>query len=109
RAVAHYGDFAKTGSSATTHYGGEVLGRLAESVGRVRMIGSAAVDFAWLACGRADAVIMFDAQLWDRLAGELLVSQAGGVVRHKSGALGMSITIGSNGNLFDQIKGAVDH
>src|SRR5689334_21640634 len=67
RAVAHYGDFAKTGSSDTTQYGVEVLGRLAESVGRVRMIGSAAVDFAWLACGRADAVIMFDAQLWDRL------------------------------------------
>jgi myo-inositol-1(or 4)-monophosphatase len=108
RAVAHYGDFAKTGNSDTTQYGVELLSRLAESVGRVRMIGSAAVDFAWLACGRADAVIMFDAQLWDRLAGELLVSQAGGVVRHRSGALGLSVTVGSNGDLFDHMNRAVD-
>jgi myo-inositol-1(or 4)-monophosphatase len=46
------------------------------------MIGSAAVDFAWLACGRADAIVMFDAQPWDRVAGEVFVSQAGGVARH---------------------------
>lgn len=108
RAVVHYGDFAKTGSSDTTAFGVEVLSRLADSVGRIRMIGSAAVDFAWLACGRADALIMFDAQPWDRLAGELLASQAGAVVHHKSGALGLSITIGSNGNLIDHMKQAVD-
>jgi myo-inositol-1(or 4)-monophosphatase len=107
RAVLHYGDFAKTGSTDITQYGIDVLRRLADTVGRVRMIGSAAVDFAWLACGRADALIMFDAQLWDRVAGELLVSQAGGVVRHRSGALGLSVTTGSNGDLFDHMLQAV--
>jgi myo-inositol-1(or 4)-monophosphatase len=72
------------------------------------MIGSAAVDLAWLACGRADALIIFDTQLWDRLAGELLVSQANGVARHRSSALGMSVTIGSNGDLFEHMMRAVD-
>ena len=50
-------------------------------VGRVRkcrMMGSAALDIAYVACGRLDAYIESSVSLWDVAAGKLLVEAAGG-------------------------------
>lgn len=46
----------------------------------VRRIGSAAVDLAYVACGRFDAFWEYDLKPWDVAAGALLVQEAGGVV-----------------------------
>ena len=46
----------------------------------IRRAGSAAIDLAWLACGRLDGFYEAPMKLWDRAAGELLVTEAGGVV-----------------------------
>ena len=48
---------------------------------KVRMIGSAAISLAWVACGRVDAYVEDDIMLWDVAAGMLLVREAGGVVQ----------------------------
>ena len=42
--------------------------------------GSAAIDLAWVACGRLDGYYELGTRRWDRAAGVLLVSEAGGVV-----------------------------
>lgn len=47
----------------------------------VRRNGSAAIDLAWVACGRFDAHWEFNLSPWDVAAGFLLVSEAGGLVR----------------------------
>jgi myo-inositol-1(or 4)-monophosphatase len=57
-----------------------VLARLARESLRVRMLGSAALDLAWLACGRLNATLMLSNLPWDVSAGLLLVREAGGVV-----------------------------
>ncbi len=57
-----------------------VLGRLARESLRVRMLGSAALDLAWLAAGRLNATMMLSNLPWDVTAGLLLVREAGGVV-----------------------------
>jgi myo-inositol-1(or 4)-monophosphatase len=44
----------------------------------VRRNGSAALDLAWLACGRADGYYEVPIMIWDRAAGLLLVEEAGG-------------------------------
>jgi myo-inositol-1(or 4)-monophosphatase len=44
-----------------------VTNYLAASVERVRMLGSAAIDLAWVADGRLDASIMLSNKPWDRL------------------------------------------
>jgi myo-inositol-1(or 4)-monophosphatase len=44
----------------------------------VRRTGSAAIDLAWVACGRLDAFWEFGLNPWDMAAGTLLVTEAGG-------------------------------
>lgn len=46
----------------------------------VRRTGSAALDLAWVACGRAEAYFEAGVQPWDIAAGVLLVREAGGRV-----------------------------
>ena len=52
----------------------------------VRMLGSAAVMLAWVACGRLSAYFEADLNAWDTAAGVLLVREAGGVVTDLAGA-----------------------
>ncbi len=54
--------------------------RVLPSVRDVRRAGSAAIDLAWLACGRLDGFFEAPMKPWDRAAGELLVREAGGIV-----------------------------
>jgi myo-inositol-1(or 4)-monophosphatase len=45
---------------------------------KCRMMGSAALDLAYVACGRYDAYIERSVNWWDIAAGALLVERAGG-------------------------------
>ena len=66
------------------HFG--ALARLAHESLRVRMLGSAALDLAWLAGGRLHATVMLSNLPWDVTAGLLLVSEAGGLVYDYDGS-----------------------
>jgi myo-inositol-1(or 4)-monophosphatase len=57
-----------------------VLEQLIHRVRKCRMMGSAALDLAYVACGRLDAYIEAGISLWDVAAGILLVTNAGGQV-----------------------------
>lgn len=48
-------------------------------------MGSAALNLAMVACGAAEAYFEFGIHIWDIAAGELLVTEAGGVVIDPSG------------------------
>jgi myo-inositol-1(or 4)-monophosphatase len=63
-----------------------VLAHLARTSLRVRMLGSAALDLAWLAAGRLNATLMLSNLPWDVTAGLLLVREAGGVVFDHDGS-----------------------
>ncbi len=60
----------------------EVLGHVQD----VRRGGSAAIDLAYVACGRLDAYYEVQLNPWDTAAGWLLVSEAGGKVTGMDGA-----------------------
>ena len=51
----------------------------------LRRIGSAAVDLAYVACGRFDAFFEYNLNAWDVAAGAFIVQQAGGKVMNFSG------------------------
>lgn len=57
-----------------------VTAQLARSVLRVRMLGSAAIDLAWLAEGKTDACIILSNQPWDTAAGVVIAAEAGAQV-----------------------------
>ncbi|HEY1581871.1 MAG TPA: inositol monophosphatase family protein [Chthoniobacterales bacterium] len=72
---------AKT--SATIDAGLPLLQEMVHRVRKCRMLGSAALDMAYVACGRLDAYIEQGISLWDIAAGCLLVESAGGRVEMK--------------------------
>ena len=46
----------------------------------VRILGSAAIDLCWVACGRLDGFCEFNLKPWDVAAGTLIIEEAGGTV-----------------------------
>jgi myo-inositol-1(or 4)-monophosphatase len=69
---------SKTG--VTIEAGLPLLQRMIHRVRKCRLLGSAALDMAYVACGRLDAYIEQGISLWDIAAGWLLIENAGGTV-----------------------------
>jgi myo-inositol-1(or 4)-monophosphatase len=69
---------AKTGETINTNF--PRLQQMIHRVRKCRVLGSAALDMAYVACGRFDAYIETGISLWDIAAGSLLVENAGGTV-----------------------------
>ena len=63
----------------------EVLKHLVLNTRGVRRFGSAAMDLAYVACGRFDAYFEHSLSAWDVAAGAFIVEQAGGVVSDFNG------------------------
>jgi myo-inositol-1(or 4)-monophosphatase len=64
---------------------GETIVRLLPAVRDVRRAGAAALDLAYVACGRVDAFYERGLKRWDEAAGRLLVEEAGGVASDLNG------------------------
>jgi myo-inositol-1(or 4)-monophosphatase len=62
-----------------------VLGQLMQKTRGVRQLGSAAVDLAYVACGRFDGFFEYSLQPWDVAGGALIVQEAGGTITDFSG------------------------
>ena len=69
---------AKTGETINANF--PLLQQMVHRVRKCRVLGSAALDMAYVACGRLDAYIERGISLWDIAAGWLLVENAGGSV-----------------------------
>jgi myo-inositol-1(or 4)-monophosphatase len=67
-------------TSETIEAGLPLLERMIHRVRKCRLLGSAALDMAYVACGRFDAYIEQGISLWDIAAGWLLIETAGGTV-----------------------------
>lgn len=68
----------------------DVLADVLRTARGVRRHGSAAVDLAWLACGRFDGFFETGLQAWDAAAGVLLVREGGGRVTDYHDAAGIT-------------------
>ncbi len=73
-----------------------------------RQMGSAAIELAYVACGRVDSILIPGAKSWDVAAGALLVEEAGGIVTDFEGKKwslkSKSILASNKKNYFDIIK-----
>ena len=58
----------------------QILETLMQQTHGLRRMGSAAIDLAYVACGRFDAFYEYNLNSWDMAAGVLLVREAGGTV-----------------------------
>jgi len=79
----------------------EVLGKVRD----IRRAGSAALDLCSVACRRLDGFYEAYTQPWDRAAGALIVTEAGGSVSEGPAPAGDGTTIvASNGVLHDDLR-----
>ncbi|MCS7214993.1 MAG: inositol monophosphatase family protein [Thermodesulfovibrio sp.] len=58
----------------------KIFRELLYSVSDLRRAGAAAIDLAYVACGRVDGFFEFSLSPWDIAAGVILIKEAGGVV-----------------------------
>jgi myo-inositol-1(or 4)-monophosphatase len=87
-----------------------LLDRLGARAQRIRMIGSAAIDLAWVAHGKLDATIILANLPWDTMAGVLLVRESGGLVLDRDGTghtADSSATIAVGPALREAVMGCV--
>ena len=73
----------------------------------LRRLGSAAIDLAYVACGKFDAFYEYSLCAWDVAAGALIVKQAGGKVCDFNGGddylFGQEF-VAANNNIFDEFS-----
>ncbi len=84
-----------------------IFAQLLRNAQGVRRPGAAALNLAYVACGRFDAFWGADLKPWDIAAGMLLVQEAGGKVggyRHNQGETFPSHLIASNGHLYELLN-----
>ncbi|MCQ4081304.1 inositol monophosphatase family protein [Streptomyces sp. RB6PN25] len=80
-AIVSVGDYAVGIEAATKNRVRLAITRLlSERAQRVRMLGSAAIDLAWVAAGKLDASIMLSNHPWDTAAGVAIAKEAGALV-----------------------------
>lgn len=71
-----------------------------------RQLGSAAIELAYVACGRIESIVIPGANPWDVAAGALLVREAGGKVTdfiNKKWSLKSEDILASNGKIHNEI------
>jgi len=70
----------------------------------VRRLGTAAIDLAWVACGRYEGHWEFGLKAWDLAAGALLITEAGGRLTDSYGeTVRPDDVIASNGLVHDEL------
>lgn len=79
---------------------------LADSVERIRMFGSAALDLAWVAEGRTDACVILSNKPWDTAAGVLIARESGALVTDSAGlphTISSADTVAANASISTEL------
>ncbi len=85
----------------------QVLTHFMKTTRGIRRMGSAAVDLAYVACGRFDGFFEYALQPWDVAAGAFIVEQAGGKTGyfdHRNGFTDGSEILATNGLLHKEMQ-----
>ncbi len=88
-----------------------IFRELSKKTSGIRRPGSAALDLAYVACGRFDGFWESGLKIWDLAAGALLVQEAGGIISDFEGNqdfLENGTIVAGNPNLYDEIARIVN-
>ncbi|MEV6317202.1 inositol monophosphatase family protein [Streptomyces sp. NPDC051776] len=86
-AIVSIGDYAVGPGAETRNRPRLAITKLlAERAQRIRMLGSAAIDLAWVAAGKLDASLMLSNHPWDTAAGVAIAREAGALVLDLDGS-----------------------
>jgi myo-inositol-1(or 4)-monophosphatase len=88
-----------------------IFKELTQKTAGMRRPGAAALDLAWVACGRLDGFWEFGLSPWDMAAGTLLISEAGGLVSDLAGEakfLDTGNVVAGTPKVFPQLLQVID-
>ena len=74
---------------------------LLNEASKVRVLGAAALDLCYVACGRLDGMYEYGLKIWDVAAGGLMVLRAGGTFERFDSAGGY---VATNGRIRDELR-----
>ncbi len=89
----------------------KLLGIMMQESQAIRRMGSAAVDLAYVACGRFGGYFEFNINSWDIAAGMFLVRQAGGIVSNFAGGgdvFGTRQMVATNGEVHQPLLNLIN-
>ena len=97
-----------TGFPVSSDFSQETILKFVDNVKiyqKIRLLGSAALSLAYVACGRVDVYQEKDIKIWDVAAGIALVRAAGGVTRLIPSNINKNVTVYAyNFNLKDKLS-----
>ena len=83
-ALVSFGDYPHT-SAEKSQRQHKAIGFLSDKIAKIRMFGSACIDFVYVAEGRTDGCVVITRNLWDILPGMFLCKEAGAVLTNLEG------------------------
>lgn len=87
----------------TKNYNGSLYNYMIQKAGDIRQVGSTAISLCMTAEGSFDGFWHFDVKKWDYAAGELILQEAGGIIKHYN-INGHFLIIGSNEKMFEKME-----
>ena len=100
--LIHLGDFGWDETEVNREQIRE-LTRVADHAHRIHITGTSCFDLAWIACGRAEALVMHGGNSWDVNAERLILEEASGRVSSHPYASGSILTLYSNGRIHQEL------
>tara|TARA_B100000035_G_C20560418_1_gene362263 strand:+ start:172 stop:504 length:333 start_codon:yes stop_codon:yes gene_type:complete len=84
---------------------------VSKNVSNVRKFGSAALDIAYVACGRFDGYWQRELNYWDIAAGIIILKEAGGFVDFFEEDIGLPLKkniLATNSIIHEELKGLIN-
>ena len=84
---------------------------VSNNVSNVRKFGSAALDMAYVACGRFDGYWQRELNYWDIAAGVIILKEAGGFVEFFQEDANTPLkknVLATNANIHEELKGLIN-
>lgn len=79
-AIISFGDYPHKNSDRIAQWQHNAIRNIFSTVSKIRMFGSAAIDFSFVATGKTDGTVVITRNLWDIAPGVLACKEAGAIV-----------------------------
>ncbi|HTI14359.1 MAG TPA: inositol monophosphatase [Dictyobacter sp.] len=103
-ALVYYGDISVAASAQIFAESINNFTQVAAQAHRTRIIGTTVTELAYVACGKADALISPTINPWDVSAGRLLVTEAGGKITPITATSSRQLFLYSNEDLIEAVN-----
>ena len=84
---------------------------ISNNASNIRKFGSAALDMAYVACGRFDGYWQRELNYWDIAAGIIILKEAGGFVEFFQEDINVPLKrniLATNSNIHEELKGLIN-